>query len=143
MLGNKNACGSKSEEHKKKISEAHKKIGSPWLIDKKRKPFSEAHRKNISLSRKGNWVAENNPNWKGGITPINQKIRKSPEYKEWRKAVFERDDYTCQICGQIGGTLQVDHIKPFSLFPKLRFRISNGRTLCVLCHRETDTYGVN
>ena len=78
--------------------------------------------------------------WKGGVTPKNLAIRNSMEMKQWRKAVFERDDYTCQDCGQRGGDLQADHIKPFSLFPELRFEKSNGRTLCVPCHKQTDTY---
>ena len=75
-----------------------------------------------------------NINWKGGITPINQQIRQSFEYEEWRKKCLERDLYTCQNCEQIGGKLHVDHIKPFALFPELRFEVSNGRTLCEECH---------
>lgn len=84
--------------------------------------------------------------WKGGITPLNMKIRKSLEYKEWRKKVFERDNYTCQICGIQSGEnkkvyLHADHIKPFAYFPKLRFILTNGRTLCKPCHIDTETYG--
>lgn len=60
---------------------------------------------------------------------------------KWRKAVFDRDDYTCQICKERGGKLNADHIKPFKYFPELRYDINNGRTLCVPCHRKTDTYG--
>ena len=78
---------------------------------------------------------------KGGITPINMKIRSSREYKLWRKAVFERDNYTCRFCGGVGVKLNADHIKPFALFPELRFAIDNGRTLCEDCHRKTDTWG--
>lgn len=78
--------------------------------------------------------------WRGGITPLNQKIRRSAEYKWWRIAVFERDNYTCIWCGE-RGRLNADHIKPFALFPELRFAIDNGRTLCVPCHRKTDTWG--
>lgn len=59
----------------------------------------------------------------------------------WRKSVFERDNYTCQICGIRGVKIQADHIKPFKYFPELRWELSNGRALCVPCHRKTDTYG--
>ena len=38
-------------------------------------------------------------------------------------------------CGQVGGYLEADHIKPFSLYPELRFELSNGRTYCKPCHK--------
>ena len=91
---------------------------------------------------------EQNNMWKGGVTPENKKIRQSSEYKEWRTSVFERDNYTCVICNVRSGknckvTLNADHIKPFAVYPDLRFDITNGRTLCVECHKKTETYGVN
>lgn len=79
--------------------------------------------------------------WKGGVTPINEKIRKSAKYRLWREAVFKRDNYTCVIGGKAHGSrLNADHIKPFSLYPELHFDITNGRTLCVDCHRVTDSF---
>lgn len=80
---------------------------------------------------------DQNLNWKGGVTKINEKIRKSAKYKEWRRSVFERDNYTCVWCNQHGRDLNADHIKPFAFFEELRFDINNGRTLCVPCHRKT------
>jgi 5-methylcytosine-specific restriction endonuclease McrA len=81
-------------------------------------------------------------NWRGGVTPVNKLIRRSEEYKLWRKAVFERDNYQCIWGGkEHGNKLHADHIKPFALYPELRFAIDNGRTLCWECHKTTDTYG--
>lgn len=88
-----------------------------------------------------NYSKDKHPNWKGGITSINDSIRKSKDYKIWRQAVFIRDNFTCVWCGRVGKQLQADHIKPFAYFPELRFAIDNGRTLCINCHLKTDTWG--
>jgi 5-methylcytosine-specific restriction endonuclease McrA len=79
--------------------------------------------------------------WRGGVTPENEKIRHSQKYYQWRDAVYKRDDYTCQECGDRGGRLQADHVKPFAFFPELRFDVNNGRTLCKRCHEKTPTFG--
>ena len=84
---------------------------------------------------------EKSPFWRGGVTPENELQRKGIDYKKWRTDVFKRDNYTCQHCGQVGGKLNADHIKPFAYFKELRFDINNGRTLCVNCHKKTDNYG--
>src|SRR3990167_5755433 len=133
-----------SEEHRKKLSEAQKGKKHSKEIKRKisknhRHYQNEKTRKKISESMKG----ENNPNWKGGIISENRRIRNSIEYRLWREAIFKRDNYTCIWCGDNrGGNLEADHIKPFAYYPELRFAIDNGRTLCVDCHKKTDTYGV-
>ena len=110
----------------------------PW---NKGKTLSYKHRLALSEAHKGQipW------NYKGGVKSVYDKIRWSLEYKEWRKAVFERDNYTCLDCGkkshQKSGKLNADHIKQFAFYPKLRFNLDNGRTLCVPCHKDTETYG--
>ncbi len=101
------------------------------------RPILKEARIKIGLANKG----EKSALWKGGITPINAAIRASKEYKEWRKCVFTRDDFTCQACGQYGGQLQVDHELPFALYPDLRFEVLNGRVLCKGCHLKTATFG--
>lgn len=108
----------RSDKNKKKISETLKKKG----IKPPRTP-----RESLCRGKNHRW-------WKGGITPVNEAIRKSLEYKLWRKAVFERDDFTCIWCGKKDKTIQADHIQTFSEHPELRFAIDNGRTLCRQCH---------
>jgi len=108
------------------------------LPDEVKKKMSLKLRNRAMLKTRGplNW------NWKGGTSRTeDKKIRQSIEYKIWRRAVFERDKHTCIWCGIRGGKLHADHIKPFALFPALRFAIDNGRTLCIPCHLKTDTYG--
>jgi hypothetical protein len=75
------------------------------------------------------------------IGKLNRRIRYSKRMDQWRRAIFERDQYTCQDCGKKGGYLEADHIKPFAKFPELRFELSNGRTLCRPCHMKTPTWG--
>lgn len=70
-----------------------------------------------------------------------QDDRKKPEYKEWRAAVFERDKYTCAICGKVGGDLNAHHIKPYAKYPDLRLDPDNGITLCKECHRKVHRKG--
>lgn len=106
-------------------------------------PRSIEWRKKMSEANKRR-VAEGRHNWyKGGVTPIHKAIRKSIEFKLWREAVFRRDDYRCLDCGERGGELHPDHIQPFAEYPRLRFDIYNGRTLCAYCHKQTLTWGMN
>ena len=106
------------------------------------KKQSVESRKKSSNSHKG----EKSHLWKGGVTSINMKIRAGIEYRLWREAVFERDNYTCIWCETRSGNgkaiiLHADHIKPFAQYPELRFALDNGRTLCIDCHKKTETYG--
>ncbi len=118
-----------------------------------RKRFSVQYKKEYALGlRKGslgkhwkktpeqlaNKMGAKNPAWKGGITPVNFKIRNSQEYAAWRKAVFERDDYRCFGCGDKSVYLEAHHIYPFALFPRLRLEVQNGITYCENCHAIMD-----
>lgn len=88
------------------------------------------------------YAGERHWNWQGGKTAEADRIKNSLEYRLWRIAVFTRDNFTCIKCGDNrGGNLEADHIKPQSKYPELRFAIDNGRTLCVDCHKQTETWG--
>lgn len=77
---------------------------------------------------------EKNINWKGGISTLSMKIRQSKSYREWRRAVLERDNYTCQMCGRKYSKLNAHHKIPFSESRLNRLDLDNGITLCVDCH---------
>ncbi len=77
---------------------------------------------------------KDNPMWKGGVTPENKKARNSEVWKQWRKVIFARDNYECQICGKNTHNLLPHHIKKFSDHKEIRFSENNGVTLCSECH---------
>lgn len=76
------------------------------------------------------------------------------KYTGWRAEVFQRDNWTCSICGIRGGKLHAHHIKPFhKLFDELQpekpedvltisafWDVDNGETMCVSCHKTTPSY---
>lgn len=117
------------------FKKGHKKIGGFVKGSKHTEEAKEKVRQSL-LGKRGDKAR----NWQGGKTSEGLIIRYSSEAKAWRKAILERDEYTCQICLVRGGSLDVDHIKPFAYFPELRLELSNGRVLCKPCHRQTDTF---
>lgn len=107
------------------------------------KKLSPEHRlKVIKTLRQG--IGDQNANWQGGKTPITiakwNRLRDTKEMRIWREKVLKRDGYVCIWC-EAKENLHADHIAPFALYPELRTSVDNGRTLCVRCHRKTDTYG--
>lgn len=77
-----------STEHRKKISEAHKKIGAPWMKGRK---LTTEHIKNRTLSQSG----EKSVHWKGGC---------STGYLG-KHAPYPRPDQ-CEICGTLAKDLK-------------------------------------
>lgn len=114
-------------------------------------------RAKISKTRKEKGIArgKNNPNWRGGRTSLSQRIRNSDKYKRWRWNVFLRDGFKCTDCDTEEGPFNADHVVPLcvliennnviSLDEALEcielWHLSNGRTLCENCHKNTDSYG--
>ena len=106
-------------------------IGKKMSESSKEKCRAATKRRPLSSFVRG----ERHPAWKGGVTPINKKLRLTREMIQWRSDVFSRDNWTCQLCFVRGGDLRAHHIKPFAAFPELRADVSNGITFHDYCHR--------
>lgn len=78
---------------------------------------------------------KDHPQWKGGKSRDNHR-RETPEYKAWRRAVYVRDRWTCQMCHRKQKRPVAHHIKTWEDYPALRFEVSNGQTLCRSCHKK-------
>lgn len=80
------------------------------------------------------------PNWKGGSTPERQAFYATPDWAEAVKAVWARDNATCQKCGkhhntcENRGTFHIHHIVSF-MVKELRAEPDNLVLLCKDCHR--------
>lgn len=123
-----------SEEHKKKISLAHKakgnnhwskrvevrekmrqaKLKNPtnyWLGKHRSQETKEKLRKSIAkVVKRGSDCNF----WKDGSTSLMDQIRHSVEFREWRDFVYKRDNYICSECKQIGNKLNAHHIVSFA-----------------------------
>lgn len=97
----------------------------------------------LSSEFRESMTGENSPVWKGGsLAREGQNQRYGAEGVQWRKAVYQRDDYTCQKCHQRSTFLNAHHICNYADYPEMRFDIDNGITLCKECHHLFhQTYG--
>jgi hypothetical protein len=130
-----------TEEHKLKLSITHQ--GMKYSEETKRKRSISMMGKNKGRQRPdmiGNKINVGRlpGNYKGGITPLN-KMERVRFRITMQKQVFERDNYTCQLCGS-KGDLQVDHIQSWAKYVEQRFEMDNCRTVCASCHYKI-TYG--
>ena len=127
-----------------------------------KKQSDEARKKMSENSPWKNKRGKDTPAWKG-TSSLYVRIKYLFEYIDWRKQIFERDNYTCQECYRTKCYLEVHHTKAFSKILKeflqtysqfspiedietlVRLAItyepfwdlSNGITLCEECHNLT------
>lgn len=112
-------------------------------IRKKRFEKSKSGRVFCNPQHQANWRktylrGENSWNWKGGYEPYY-----GPDWAEQRCKALERDNYTCQICGNAEieeRELGAHHIAPFREFGRKRYKeanhLSNLLTVCNSCHGQ-------
>lgn len=122
----------------------------PNQIKNRNKNF--CNRKCWALGTRG----DGSPVYKGekAVSRLRNRVAELPEYKEWHATILKRDNYKCVICSS-KKNLEVDHIKRFLFIAnehdiitpedarncKELWDISNGQTVCRVCHRTLDTYG--
>jgi len=113
--------------------QAEKLIGIP-------KPRTEEQNRKLSATLQGITIDE----WEGYSSNERQKEWNSKEWQELRKKIFERDNYTCQECGDHNYKgrgksvrLEVHHIKEWCNYPELRLDENNLILLCAECHNKT------
>lgn len=59
-----------------------------------------------------------------------------PIYAEWRKRVYRRDKFKCQMPGcKNKKRLNAHHIQKWANAASLRYEVDNGITLCAWCHK--------
>lgn len=138
----------------RKLSERAKQKLSAFHTGRRR---SEAHCKATSESNKRRGIRPPSRrgtipwNYSGVDVTIQEKIRNSFEYRQWRSDVFTRDNFTCQKCGKINNNLHAHHKKSFikiiqennivtfeqALACAEIWNINNGETLCgKTCHKH-------
>lgn len=90
----------------------------------------------IHCSYKMRYSGENNINWNFDITQEErERKRKYPEYTQFVKAVYVRDNYTCQCCGKRQDKDMVaHHLDGYNWCKERRTDVTNGITLCGKCH---------
>lgn len=90
----------------------------------------------------GDWMSENltgenNPRYNPKLTEEERLQERNLEgYAEWRLAVYKRDDFTCQICGDKKERLNAHHLDAYMWDVENRTNVENGVTLCKVCHSE-------
>ena len=80
-------------------------------------------------------VGENAPTYKNGKSLLTPRGKDSGGLQRRRKAIYKRDNFTCQECGSTEN-INAHHIDPYDYNKSNKFDIGNGVTLCFTCHSK-------
>ena len=129
-----------SEDARQRIADAARKCHTGRVASAETRAKMAESQKKVPLSSRPR--GDKHCCWCGGVSQWRNTLTSSVTYKNWRTAVFKRDDYTCQMCNERGGRLEAHHIRPVRDHKNdlLIFDINNGITLCRECHREVNRH---
>jgi hypothetical protein len=78
---------------------------------------------------------------KDRTTLVKRQERNDMAYKEWRRQVWERDNYRCQLGNHLcNGKIEAHHIVGWSEDESKRYDTNNGITLCHRHHPKKKVY---
>lgn len=78
--------------------------------------------------------------WKGGV--ISERVAIGAWTRTNAPQVHAKFDYTCQRCGQRGGTLHAHHLLPVYAHPEKGYDFDNLVTICKTCHTTIHQQGL-
>ena len=83
-----------------------------------------------------NRSGENHWKYNPLLTPQDRMKRdmQNGKIRIWRLKIFERDDFTCDICKKRGDDLNAHHLNSWDAYVSERYKLENGVTLCAECH---------
>lgn len=119
------------------------KKGHKFLKGMTGKKHTEKAKRKMKLAHTGKskpWKGKERPELrkkiKSGWKEFRKQLKERIEYKQWRNIIFERDDYTCQLCSLRGMRLEAHHLLSAREYPEFILAEDNGVTLCRQCHNE-------
>lgn len=151
-----------SEETKEKISQSLKGRKMPYVAEQNRnRIYTPEQRKARSLQRRKEFamglhrrpdyivseetkikIADSHRGSKAyNYIAYRAKLKKSDrhhldgQYVDWQKSIKQRDGWKCQLIDEnCKGKVVAHHIQNWKEFPKLRYTLTNGITLCHAHH---------
>lgn len=120
-----------------KCDYCRKEYSVPSSTEKWNKIRGHKHNFCSRLCKSHSFTGNNHPRWIIDRNGLKCRPLGNVAHKEWKKLIFERDDYTCVLCREKGGRLESHHIKRWKDYPELRYDTDNGVTLCIKCHYKT------
>lgn len=72
--------------------------------------------------------------WNSDLLNGDRSSRRGSVCVNWRNEIYERDEYTCQVSGRIGGQMNAHHLYSWHSHPELRLELSNGISICKQLH---------